>query len=360
MTSTTAPADRSADAPGTDDTAIGASVTAGAGDVAVLAEDVCKTYGSRQVLDHVGFEVRFGAVLGLLGHNGAGKSTLVKILTTLLRADSGRAEICGLDVRRRAHDVRRSIAVATQQCAVDDSLTGRQNLELVGRLRQVGSRAQVRDRAQELLEHFELVPSADRRAGTYSGGMRRRLDLAACLVSSPPVLFLDEPTTGVDPATRTALWTTVRALAHAGTAVVLTTQYLEEADALADEVTLLNAGRVVATGTPAELKSRVGSDVLVVEVADRRSLDQAVAVARSLLDGSIRADPDRLTLAVESDAALTDLRRLADGLADEQVVVRRLGSQQPSLDDVFLHFTAPRSAADPHRHATTSEGPHDV
>ncbi|MFG1616878.1 ATP-binding cassette domain-containing protein [Nonomuraea wenchangensis] len=304
---------------------------------AVLARGLRKTYGSKTALDCLDLDVGEGTVCGLLGPNGAGKTTAVRILTTLLRPSGGRAEVAGHDVVRRPREVRRNIGLVGQHTAVDELLTGRQNLELFGRLHHLGAAA-ARARAGELLERFGL--RHDGPAKDYSGGMRRRLDLAASLILAPPVLFLDEPTTGLDPRSRTEIWRAVRELVAGGTTVLLTTQYLEEADRLADRVAVVDAGRVVAEGTPDELKSRLGGDRLDVVIRDPERLAEAAGIAARAAGGPVESDPDaRRVSAPVADRvkALTEVPAAlaAAGIEAEDITVRR-----PTLDEVFLTLTA--------------------
>jgi ABC-type multidrug transport system ATPase subunit len=274
-------------------------------------------------------------VLGLLGPNGSGKTTAISILSTALRPDAGHATVCGLDVVDDATRVRRVIGLAGQFAAVDPNLTGRENLVLIGRLSRVGRR-QARARADELLDSFGLATAADRRARTYSGGMRRRLDVAAALLHRPPVLFLDEPTTGLDPESRFALWGSVRELAQAGTTVLLTTQYLEEADALADQVVIVSAGRVADTGTPAQLKARLGAVVFALGFGapeDAEAAWQALAAAG--------CQPERTGTQIQirsgdGSGSLPRVLRALDGRAPDPVSV---SVHEPTLDDVFLTLT---------------------
>jgi ABC-2 type transport system ATP-binding protein len=304
---------------------------------AILAESLVKTYGSVRALDGVDFEVKEGTVLGVLGPNGAGKTTSVRILTTLLRPDSGRAEVAGIDVLRDPDAVRRTIGVSGQYAAVDEYLTGRENLVMYGRLYQMGKRS-ARTRAEELLEQFALTDAADRPVQTYSGGMRRRLDLAGALVARSPVLFLDEPTTGLDPRSRNELWEVITGLVAGGTTLLLTTQYLEEADQLANDIIVIDHGAVIARGTPDELKTNVGGEQLVVAVAHRNHLDDAVAVLRAVGHSEPIVDVDnrRVSVAARGVATLTDAVRRFDG---SPVAITDIALARPSLDDVFLTLT---------------------
>ncbi|MGI5489129.1 ATP-binding cassette domain-containing protein [Microtetraspora malaysiensis] len=311
---------------------------------AVVAEELRKRYGDTEALTGLDLAVTEGTVHGLLGPNGAGKSTAVRILTTLLRADGGRAEVAGLDVATRPAEVRHRIGLVGQHAAVDDVLTGRQNLEMFGRLHHLGTR-RARTRALELLERFSLTDAADRPAGQYSGGMRRRLDLAAGMILVPPVLFLDEPTTGLDPRARTEVWDAVRALVADGTTVLLTTQYLEEADQLASRVSVIDSGRRIADGTPDELKGMIGGDRLDVTVRDPRDLPTAAAALARVATAAPEVDPDtrRASAPVrERAAALTEVVRALD---DAAVTAEDIAVRRPTLDEVFLQLTGRR--ADP-------------
>ncbi|WP_329571599.1 ATP-binding cassette domain-containing protein [Streptomyces sp. NBC_01361] len=303
---------------------------------AITVEGARKKYGDRWALDGLDLAVARGTVHGLLGPNGAGKTTAVRTMTTLLRADEGRVEVAGYDVRRQAAEVRRRIGLLGQHAAVDEELGGWQNLEMFGRLHHLGAR-RARVRADELLERFGLAGTGRKAVKQYSGGMRRRLDLAASLITDPEVLFLDEPTTGLDPRGRAEVWGAVRSLVGGGTTVLLTTQYLEEADQLADRISVVDRGRVVAGGTADELKARLGGDRIDVVVRDGAQLD---VVARLLPDGATVDADRRLVSAPVADrmAALTEVvRALQDaGVEAEDIAVRR-----PTLDEVFLHLTGP-------------------
>jgi ABC-2 type transport system ATP-binding protein len=309
---------------------------------AVLAEGLAKSYGTVRALQGVDLEVAEGTVLGVLGPNGAGKTTAVRILATLLRPDAGRATVAGHDVIREADAVRASIGLTGQYAAVDENLTGRENLELVGRLLHLG-RPGSRTRAEELLAAFDLSDAGGRPARTYSGGMRRRLDLAASLVGRPAVLFLDEPTTGLDPASRIALWEVVESLRRDGTTILLTTQYLDEADRLADRIAVIDGGRVIAEGTSTELKDRLGEDVVDLRVADASRTEDVLGLLRDLAASAPRADvaSGRISLPVHHGAGiLAEVVRRIDGAGLE---VAELSLHRPSLDDVFLALTG-RSA----------------
>jgi len=305
--------------------------------ISVSVESLVKTFkGSIRALDGVSFEIPTGTVLGLLGPNGAGKTTAVRVLTTLLRPDSGSAHVAGVDVLANPGDARKVIGLAGQYAAVDEALTGSENLLLVGSLNHL-SRAVRRERARALLEQFGLAEAANRPQKTYSGGMRRRLDLAAALVAQPPVLLLDEPTTGLDPRSRIDLWSVIANLVAEGTTVLLTTQYLEEADRLANRICVVDHGRVIAEGSAAELKARLGSTVVEVVLSD----DGAAVVAARALAGAGDASPMRDGAVVRlptasGPATLTEVVRRLDAAEIEAI---GLQLRHPSLDDVFLSLT---------------------
>src|SRR6201997_1642650 len=271
--------------------ALGVPVSQDSSGPAILVEGLTKSFGDVHALRGIDLAVPRGTILGVLGPNGAGKTTAVRILTTLLLPDSGRVLVDGRDVVRQAAAVRRSIGLSGQSAAIQEELTGRENLELIGRLYHL-SRPESRSRAAQLLEQFDLVDAASRPAKTYSGGMQRRLDLAASLVGRPQVLFLDEPTTGLDPRSRLGMWDIIRSLVEGGTTLLLTTQYLDEADELADEIVVIDHGLVIAAGTAEELKSRVGGDVLEFTVPDRNRLGDAVAAVAGLGEGEPHADKE--------------------------------------------------------------------
>lgn len=322
-------------------------------ELAILAEGLMKSFGRVHALRGVDLAVPHGTVLGVLGPNGAGKTTVVRILSTLLRADGGRAVIAGYDVAREPAKVRRLIGLAGQSAAIQRELTGRENLEIIGRLYHLG-RAGARKRAEGLLDQFDLCEAADRSAKTFSGGMARRLDLAASLVGRPAVLFLDEPTTGLDPRARLGMWALIQDLVATGTTLLLTTQYLEEADELADEIVVVDRGRVIAMGTSAQLKDRVGGDVLEFTVADRDRLGAAVQAVAALAESqpTVNLKAGRVALGVGGSGSrvLVDaVRRLdAAGVETAELAVRR-----PSLDDVFLAVTGHGAADGDNQKATT-------
>ncbi|MFI9548251.1 ATP-binding cassette domain-containing protein [Streptomyces sp. NPDC052016] len=304
-------------------------------DPAITVEGARKKYGEKHALDGLDLRVARGTVHGVLGPNGAGKTTLVRILSTLLRPDAGRIEVAGHDVVREAYAVRRRIGLLGQHAALDEELGGRQNLELFGRLHHLGAR-RARARADELLGRFDLTDTGRKPVRQYSGGMRRRLDLAASLITEPEVLFLDEPTTGLDPRGRAEVWSAVRSLAGGGTTVLLTTQYLEEADQLADRISVVDAGRVIAQGSADELKAAVGGDRVDVVLRDAGQLGAAVVL---LPLAGVSVDPDRRLLSApvtDRMAALTGVVRALEeaGIEAEDVALRR-----PTLDEVFLHLT---------------------
>lgn len=312
-------------------------------EAAIEAVGLKKNYQGRQVLHGIDLRVPVGTVLGLLGPNGAGKTTTVRILSTLLGLDGGRASVAGFDVSREANDVRRRIGLSGQYSAVDEELTGRENLVLLGRLLHLGRRA-AKARAQELLVRFELTEAGDRPLRTYSGGMRRRLDLASTLVGGPEVIFLDEPSTGLDPASRLTLWAVVRKLVADGVTVLLTTQYLEEADALADRISVIAQGRLVAEGTADELKSSVGQERLEIRVTDPVQLSAAVSSLSGLMSGEPSFDERKGLLTFPLDGGLERVSAVASALHTAGIEVSDFARRRPSLDDVFLNLTGDRAA----------------
>jgi ABC-2 type transport system ATP-binding protein len=307
-------------------------------DVMIEAVGLRKRYGKVVALDGLDLTVPAGTVLGLLGPNGAGKTTAVRVLTTLLEADAGEARVAGIDVRQDPAAVRKAIGLSGQYAAVDEHLTGFENLDMVGRLYRLGRRA-ARARAGELLDRFDLSDAAARPVKTYSGGMRRRLDLAAALVAEPQVLFLDEPTTGLDPRSRTGMWQVIRELVRAGTTLLLTTQYLEEADRLADDIVVIDHGTAIARGRPDELKAQVGGERVELVVASSGDIPAARALLGEVAVGPVQVDEPtrRLTAPVTDgpDSLMASLRRLDS----QRVPVLDVGLRRPTLDDVFLALT---------------------
>jgi ABC-2 type transport system ATP-binding protein len=301
---------------------------------AILAEDLVKSFGDVEALKGVSFTVPTGTVLGLLGPNGAGKTTAVRVLTTLLRPDRGRAEVLGIDVTKDPMLTRMSIGLAGQNAAVDENLTGRENLRLVGRLTHLTA-AEITQRSDELLARFELTRAEDRLVRTYSGGMRRRIDLAASLVHRPPVLFLDEPTTGLDPRSRTDLWGVIEDLVDGGTSVLLTTQYLEEADRLADSIVVIDHGSVIAEGTASELKGRLGSTVIEIGFGDPATVTRAAEALVPI--GGISIDGHQIRLSVDDGAK--SMLATVRALDAQQLEPLSMALREPTLDDVFLSLT---------------------
>jgi ABC-2 type transport system ATP-binding protein len=303
--------------------------------VAVIeARGLTKAYGDLPVLRGIDLTVPAGEVFALLGPNGAGKTTAVRILATLLRPDGGTATVAGHDLLRQPREVQRAISLTGQSAAVDELLTGEENLVMLGRLRRLGRRA-ARRRAAELLAEFDLADAGHRLVRTYSGGMRRRLDLAAGLVVAPQVLFLDEPTTGLDPRSRQTTWAAVRALADSGVTVLLTTQYLEEADQLADRVAFLDHGRIIAEGAPGELKGQLSGERVELRIGAADTVDRAAAV----LGGDVVTDAPRGTLLVRTDGSAAQVRDVLNRLDASGVAVDRVAVHRPTLDDVFLTMT---------------------
>jgi len=309
---------------------------------AITAEGLVKIYRSRRsevrALDGIDLTVAEGTVLGLLGPNGAGKTTTVRILATLLRPDAGRATVAGFDVVKQADQLRSVIGLSGQFAAVDENLTGRENLWMFGRLYQLGGDESKR-RAAELLDQFDLVDAADRTVKTYSGGMRRRLDLASALIGRPRLLFLDEPTTGLDPRSRLGMWDVIRDLVRDGTTLLLTTQYLEEADELADTIAVVDHGRIIARGTSDELKSQVGGERIEVVVRERSDIPRAIELLSSDAQGDVTVDEHTRRLTVPASGGAGVLVQIVRDLDDASIVIDDIGLRRPTLDDVFLALT---------------------
>lgn len=304
-------------------------------DYVIEVENLTKSYGSNEVLKGVDLQVERGTMLALLGPNGAGKTTTVRILSTLLSFDSGRAVVEGHDVIKEADKVRSVIGLTGQSAAVDELLTGRENLVMMGRLYRLTAES-AKARAQELLEEFDLVKAADRTAKTYSGGMRRRLDLAVCLIATPPVIFLDEPTTGLDPRSRLGMWAIIRKLMESGTTILLTTQYLEEADQLADQIVVIDNGVVIAKGTSTELKRKVGNDRLELTFANELAMKNAIeALGKEVIDSN---DKEYSATVVITDPN-TEVRKVLDILGADKIKIESMAIHKPTLDDVFLSLT---------------------
>jgi ABC-2 type transport system ATP-binding protein len=306
------------------------------------ARNLTKSYGKTQVLKGIDLQVERGTMVALLGPNGAGKTTTVRILSTLLGFDGGSALVDGHDVRAEADKVRSVIGLTGQAAAVDELLTGRENLVMMGQLYRL-TPASARRRAEELLEEFDLVDAAARPAKTYSGGMRRRLDLAVSLIAAPPVLFLDEPTTGLDPRSRLGMWAIIKNLLANGTTILLTTQYLDEADQLADRIVVIDGGQVIAEGTPGALKAKVGNDRLELTFGDAPSLGRAM---RALGEDVIDSDAEAFTATVVIKDSNVDVKRALDVLADAEIVVVSIAVHKPTLDDVFLSLTGKQKSAE--------------
>jgi oleandomycin transport system ATP-binding protein len=314
-------------------------------DATIHVEGITKRFGNVEALRGVDLKVFPGTVFGLLGPNGAGKTTMVRILTTLLQPDDGRATVAGYDVVRDAEPLRHVIGLAGQYAAIDENLTGQENLEMVGRLYHL-TQEEASRRGAAVLERFELTDAAHRVAKTYSGGMRRRLDLGASLVGRPQVLFLDEPTTGLDPRSRLEMWDIIRELVHDGTTLMLTTQYLEEADRLADEIVVIDKGRVIAAGTPAQLKMRIAGQVLEARPVDPADLAAVEKILSSFATGDEGAynDGQLVTVSIAERSALGQAVRRLD---EEGIVVEDLSLRRPSLDEVFLAITGHVAETDP-------------
>jgi ABC-2 type transport system ATP-binding protein len=314
-------------------------------DNTIIVEGLEKSYGKLRVLDGINFAVRRGTVLGILGPNGAGKTTTVRILSTLLKPDGGRALINGHDVVREPDKVRRSIGLTGQFAAVDEYLSGEENLEMIGRLYRLSS-ADAKRRTRELLEQFDLADAASRQLRTYSGGMRRRIDLAASLIASPSVLFLDEPTTGLDPRSRLLLWDIIKELAAGDTTILLTTQYMEEADWLADDIVVIDKGKVITQGTPSELKARVGSEYLELIIAEGSDFERAESIINC---SELYIDRPRRSISFATKNGVRELKETLDCLDEARIEVESVSLHRPTLDDVFLTLTG---------HTATAENDH--
>ncbi len=309
---------------------------------AIVAKGVRKSYGKVNVLSGLDLQIKRGTIMALLGPNGAGKTTTVRILSTLLKPDDGQVTIEGYDVIKDANSVRGTIGLTGQYAAVDEYLTGRENLRMIGRLYHLSGKESA-ERTEELLKQFDLVEAADRAAKTYSGGMRRRLDLAASLIARPAIVFLDEPTTGLDPRSRIAMWEIIKGLTKQGSTILLTTQYLEEADLLADRVAVIDGGKVIAEGTTDELKAKVGKDRIELTFSTPSDLKKARTV---ITDPSAQVDEDRHTMSVPHDGGVRGLRKLLELLDDNKLNVEGLSLHKPTLDDVFLKLTGHQATAD--------------
>lgn len=309
----------------------------------IEAHGLTKSYGKNQVLKGIDLKVERGSMLALLGPNGAGKTTTVRILSTLLNFDGGKVTVEGYDVKKDADKVRSVIGLTGQSAAVDELLTGRENLEMMGRLYRLTDKS-AKARAQELLEDFSLVEAAERPAKTYSGGMRRRLDLAVSLIATPPVIFLDEPTTGLDPRSRLAMWDIIKKLMTSGTTILLTTQYLEEADQLADQIVVIDGGKVIAQGTATELKSKVGKDRLELVFGNENTFKKAAAI----LDTSEAHTNDKeLSVTVTIEDINIDVKDTLELLASKNITVSSMAVHKPTLDDVFLALTGKQKTTEP-------------
>jgi ABC-2 type transport system ATP-binding protein len=302
---------------------------------AIIADGIYKSFGKVKVLEGLNLKVKRGSILALLGPNGAGKTTTVRMLTTLMDIDAGSATIEGYDVVKDADKVRSIIGLTGQYAAVDEYLTGRENLKMMGRLYHL-SKADTARRCEELLQQFDLIDAADRAAKTYSGGMRRRLDLAVSLIAAPPIIFLDEPTTGLDPRSRIAMWDIIKSLVNGGSTILLTTQYLEEADQLADRIAVIDNGHVIAEGTANQLKEQVGKERIELTFASDTIFAKA---QKALVAETTKEDADRRTISIANDTGVKKLKSLLETLEKANVSVDSLSLHKPTLDDVFLQLT---------------------
>lgn len=309
---------------------------------AIEAKNLTKAYGDNKVLKGINLKVKRGSMLALLGPNGAGKTTTVRILSTLLNFDGGSVSVEGYDIKKQADSVRSVIGLTGQSAAVDELLTGRENLIMMGRLYRLSSNS-AKARAQELLEEFDLVDASERPAKTYSGGMRRRLDLAVSLIATPPVIFLDEPTTGLDPRSRLAMWEIIKGLMAKGTTILLTTQYLEEADQLADQIAVIDGGKVIAEGTAAELKSKVGKDRLELTFENSQSFNKAL---ETLEKEVVESDEKERTVTIVIKETDKDVKRTLETLSSKKLKVISMAIHKPTLDDVFLTLTGKQKSTE--------------
>jgi ABC-2 type transport system ATP-binding protein len=307
---------------------------------AINTKSLVKSFGEVEVLKGINLQVERGKIVALLGPNGAGKTTTIKILSTLLLPDSGKAFVNGYDVQSQPSKVRSSIGLTGQFAAVDEYLTGAENLYLMGRLYRL-SKKDTRQRSEHLLKEFDLVKASKRTVKTYSGGMKRRLDLAMSLIASPPVIFLDEPTTGLDPRSRLTMWAIIKQLAASGTTILLTTQYMEEADNLADNIIVIDSGKVIAQGTSDQLKAKIGSDRLEVLIANQAGYEKAKKV---ITDKDLKTDDERRALSVATKGGVKTLKRVLQELEDAGIEVESVSLHRPTLDDVFLSLTGRATA----------------
>jgi ABC-2 type transport system ATP-binding protein len=309
---------------------------------AIAVKNLQKSFKDLKVLDDISFDVKRGTVLALLGPNGAGKTTTIKILSTLLLPDSGQAFLNGYDVVKQSAGARTSIGLTGQYAAVDGYLTGEENLFMVGRLYHMSS-ADAKKRTDELISQFDLVKASKREVKTYSGGMRRRLDLAMSLIASPPIIFLDEPTTGLDPRSRLTMWDMIKKLVEGGTTILLTTQYMDEADQLADDIVVIDSGKVIAKGTPDSLKARIGSDRLEITISKKSNLETA---KKAINVKGLQVDEEKYVLSIATKGGITELKKVLAKLEEAKIQVESVELRRPTLDDVFLSLTG---------HAATKE-----